>query len=386
MKRTIFLLSALLILVGCNDPGENSTETTSQASSFVLEGTAPGVPNGMRAYLKMGQGSGNQQKVRFLDTAIVMNERFTLTSLPDVADGDLQYLSIDGVKGNLRLIKEPTTVKLQVNRDNLDTSEFQTGDWNKELQEFRKEERLMVQPLEDLKRKMQLAQVNQDEELKNYYTNLGKDLQRKRMDLIYKYVDKNTDNPMGMKFLITAMQSDGADVVRVREAYEKQDEKYQKSYEGSYVFDTVNSQVKLAIGAPAPAFTAPTPTGEQLSLSDALGKVTVIDFWASWCGPCRRENPNVVRMYNKYHDKGLNIVGVSLDKQNMKDKWIKAIQDDQLEWQHVSNLAYFQDPIAREYKISSIPATYILDADGNIAAKNLRGQALEDKVAELLAK
>lgn len=138
------------------------------------------------------------------------------------------------------------------------------------------------------------------------------------------------------------------------------------------------------IGDYAPTFTSKTPEGKDLSLNDVDAKVIVLDFWASWCGPCRRENPNVVRMYNQYHDKGLEIVGISLDKQGQKDRWLKAIKDDNLTWHHVSNLNYFSDPVARLYNIRSIPATYILDEDGKIVAKNLRGARLEAKIKELL--
>ena len=126
----------------------------------------------------------------------------------------------------------------------------------------------------------------------------------------------------------------------------------------------------------------------MVSLNDVKGKVTIIDFWAAWCGPCRRENPNVVRIYNKYHDQGLEIIGVSLDgtrnQKDPKNAWLNAIKKDELTWTHVSNLQYFQDPVAQLYNINAIPATFILDEKGKIVAKNLRGRALELKVQELL--
>jgi thiol-disulfide isomerase/thioredoxin len=113
-----------------------------------------------------------------------------------------------------------------------------------------------------------------------------------------------------------------------------------------------------------------------------LGKVTVIDFWASWCGPCRAENPNVVALYNELHSKGLNIIGVSLDEDAAK--WKAAIAKDKLSWIQVSNLKGWEDLIATAYEVDQIPATFILDAQGNIVAKNLSGEELKAKVKEIL--
>jgi len=150
---------------------------------------------------------------------------------------------------------------------------------------------------------------------------------------------------------------------------------------GKSITEILEKDKATKIGVKAPNFSAPTPTGEKLALHDVLGKVTVIDFWAAWCKPCRAENPNVVKMYNKYHEKGLNILGVSFDKD--ANAWKKAIEDDGLTWNHVSNVQYF-DEIAKLYNIRAIPATYILDENGIIVAKNLRGAALEEKVASML--
>lgn len=137
----------------------------------------------------------------------------------------------------------------------------------------------------------------------------------------------------------------------------------------------------FAEGSVAPDFTQKTPEGKDLSLSDLRGKVVLIDFWASWCGPCRRENPNVVRVYNQYKEKGFEVLGVSLDK--TKDRWVKAIEKDGLTWSHVSDLKGWQNAAAKMYSVRSIPHTVLLDQKGQIIARNLRGPQLEQQLAKI---
>ena len=138
---------------------------------------------------------------------------------------------------------------------------------------------------------------------------------------------------------------------------------------------------KLAIGSPAPEIALPDPDGNIVTLSSLRGSYVLVDFWASWCGPCRKENPNIVKMYNRYRDKGFKIFGVSLDRKG--EDWIKAIEMDGLTWTQVSDLKYFQSDAAKEYNINAIPASFLLDKQGNIIGKDLRGKLLEDKLEEI---
>jgi len=136
---------------------------------------------------------------------------------------------------------------------------------------------------------------------------------------------------------------------------------------------------QVAVGQPAPDIKLSSPEGKEIALSSLRGKYVLIDFWASWCGPCRKENPNVVRMYQQHKGKNFEIFGVSLDQS--KEKWVKAIADDKLTWTHVSDLGGWQSSAAALYKVNSIPATFLIDPKGVIIAKNLRGSALEEKLA-----
>lgn len=143
----------------------------------------------------------------------------------------------------------------------------------------------------------------------------------------------------------------------------------------------IDIAAKTGIGKMAMDFTQTDTLGNPVALNSFKGKYVLLDFWASWCGPCRRENPNVVAAYNKYHDKGFNILSVSLDQPGAKEKWMKAIHDDNLTWTHVSDLQFWDNAVAKEYGIQSIPQNFLIDPTGKIVGKDLRGEDLDAKLA-----
>ncbi len=152
---------------------------------------------------------------------------------------------------------------------------------------------------------------------------------------------------------------------------------------GNILKELVSTMERVAVGKKAPDFALKDPEGNVVKLSDRLGKgYLLVDFWASWCGPCRKENPNVVKVYSEYKDKGFDVFGVSLDAS--KEPWLKAIEKDHLTWTHVSDLQFWNNAAAKLYGIRSIPSNLLLDKNGVIIAKNLRGEELEAKLAELL--
>lgn len=144
----------------------------------------------------------------------------------------------------------------------------------------------------------------------------------------------------------------------------------------------VEKMKATAIGQPAPEISLPDPDGKVVTLSSFRGKYVLVDFWAKWCGPCRRENPNVVKAYQKFHSKNFDILGVSLDRS--REDWLQAIREDGLTWNHVSDLKYFESQAALDYNINGIPFSILVDPAGVIVAKNLRGPELHKKLEEIL--
>jgi peroxiredoxin len=160
-----------------------------------------------------------------------------------------------------------------------------------------------------------------------------------------------------------------------------------KNTEAAHVFvNSLNELKHTAVGVTAPDFTQNDENGQPVTLSSFRGKYVLLDFWASWCGPCREENPNVVKAYDRFKNKNFTILSVSLDKADGKNSWLAAIKNDGLTWTQVSDLKFWSNGAALLYYVTSIPSNFLIDPNGKIIARDLRGQDLENKLEEVLGK
>ena len=197
-----------------------------------------------------------------------------------------------------------------------------------------------------------------------------------------QYLKDNASSPIAM-FVLKQYAGYDINADDVEPMFLALPEQLRASPAGKDMIEKLETAKKTGVGKMAMDFTQNDTLGLPVSLSSFRGKYVLIDFWASWCGPCRQENPNVVKAFDAYNSKGFTVLGVSLDQPTAKDKWMKAIHDDKLTWTQVSDLKYWKNDVAVQYGIQAIPQNFLIDPQGKIVGKNLRGEALNKKLEAL---
>lgn len=367
MKRYTIIFLVLISLVACNSAPEG----------FKLEGTLKGeVENGSEVYLRKTDDNNNLIEV---DTTLIENGAFNFKGTTE--SPELGYLFFSAISGNIPVMLENGTIKVSAQKDSLTYASIKGTPQNQFFSDFLKENKGWAERARSMSKEMEEAVKRKDTVTMTALRDEYFELQQESKTFELKFAKENPNALISALILDKVYTTKSIPETQVQEIYDGFTPLIKETVVGKRISNKLVKSASTRIGGKAPDFSGPTPDGEQLALYDVLGKVTILDFWAAWCKPCRAENPNVVNVYNKYHEKGLNIVGVSLDRRS--EDWKKAIVDDGLNWNHISNVNYF-DEIAALYNVSAIPATFILDENGIIIAKDLRGVALENKIAELL--
>ncbi|MCF6296207.1 MAG: AhpC/TSA family protein [Flavobacteriaceae bacterium] len=384
MKKTILLLSIIALIYSCEKQEPLAPNT------YEITVTAKGVHNGMRAYIKL---FNDNRKEVIIDTAIVMNEAFSFKG--KVNNASMRVLTINSINGNVPFILEPGKINIEIYKDSIYNSKVKGSKNNDVFNLYKKEQRKQAISLNEIRQQINAARTSGDNDLYSELMAKNVEMNKESGFFVHQFIEEHPNSDFSLILLEKMINGRNQDIEKFTNSMvalanvinrNEANKTIGKKVE-AFIYK-LESQKNLEIGKIAPNFTSTTPNGEALSLNDIKGKVTIVEFWAAWCGPCRRENPNIVKVYNKYHEKGLEIIGVSLDgtgrQKDPKAIWLKAIEDDKLTWHQVSSLKYFNDPVAKLYNINSIPASFILDEDGKIVAKRLRGQALEDQIASML--
>lgn len=361
----------LLLLAACGAP--DATNTPSE-NTVVIEGVITGATAD-----KMYLLAERERQLIPLDSCGIENGMFSLRA--ELPLPEMLFLQFDGQPDYFRVFAEPGKLRLKADAQQVAALEVE-GSASHDLymqalaiiEPFENEIQQLFAPLSNPKVAMSSA-------MQDSISLLSDAVYERQNAAIQAFANEHIESPVSAyllnRYLIFDM--DYATLNEMAEAYKvlQPDSRYTRM-----LTERATLLSASAVGAMAPDFALPNTEGDTIQLSDLRGRVVLIDFWASWCGPCRRENPEMVKVYAEYHPKGLEILGVSFD--NKAEAWHKAILDDQLTWMHVSDLQGWSSSAGALYGINSIPHTVLLDATGRVVAHNVKGDALRRELDKLL--
>jgi peroxiredoxin len=360
MRKIFYVLAVLCFCTACQ-----------QKAGYTINGKVDGIADGDTVYL---QDFMNRQLVK-LDSAIVKNGTFKFTGNQEspvyryitYIKGDKQYVAdlfLENGKINVKLGEE-TSIGGTVNNDVYQKFSNDFIAAQKEMNDFYK----AIQEDTTLSDEQRQAKMNELEAK-----------EEKAMDMIYNTIEQNITNAVGIHLLpsyASAFSEEKQQALIEKVPAEMVNDNIKR------IKDHLDLVAKTAVGQKFADFEMKTPEGNNVKLSDFVSKnkYTLVDFWASWCGPCRQEMPNVVEAYKTYKPKGFEIVGVSLDRD--EESWKKGIAELNITWPQMSDVKYWDCEAAKLYGVNAIPATVLIDQEGTIVERNLRGEALKKRLAEL---
>jgi peroxiredoxin len=359
MKKLLLPIITLLILAACSRP-ENE---------FRLSGSIDDAAPGWIVFSK-----AMDNKLVPVDSVNSQNGEFTFSGTIDLPE--MFYLKFKEDDVTHRIFIAPGNISVT---GTLEEPEVSGSEAHDIYQRYVTEMMSFDGRRQDLYDEFRVASNEGDEEKMQKIREKVEELDYEQEHLIDNFIVAQKDNVVGPYLLISNVYQ-----YELEKLIEKR-ELFASSLAASKYVQRLDKQIaklqSVEIGKVAPLFTQNDPEGNPVALDNLRGKYLLVDFWASWCGPCRRENPNIVAAWQKYHDKGFDVLGVSLDR-NRAD-WLKAIEDDNLTWTHVSDLKFWSNEASTLYGINSIPASFLLDPEGVIVAKDLREEALHQKLEEI---
>ncbi len=318
-----------------------------------------------------------QGKYVSVDSMMSENGEFRFTG--NISHPKMAYIKLENVDRPISFFLEASSIKINATSDKTSLAQI-TGSTTQDIyKKYLDESGDFSNRLQVVYNAVEQAKTENNEEMATAAKAEYEAIQKEEKDHLLGFINANTKSVVSAHLALRNLYR--LELSDVESTLKSLDPSLEKSEYVIQLKERVELLHNVQIGKTAPDFAMSDSLGNSLNLSSLRGKYLLVDFWASWCGPCRSENPNVVRAYQKYHENGFDILGVSLD--NDRARWIKAIHDDQLTWHHVSDLKGWGNEAARLYAVNSIPANVLLDPQGVIIARNLREKTLHDKLDEI---
>lgn len=360
--RNLFLLTLLILFVSCQ----------STSGDYTINISAD-VEDDHQIFLVNFDESNKPNVIDTLYVKDGLSSYSGVSKLPDY-----QSLWVDGIRGSVPVFVEPGEITVELYKDSIQASKVSGTKTNVAFKRYIDEINPLFKSFYEIQNEMRNAMVSRDSLGYKDLEEQLKEMETKFNDYQIDYTKSNPDSYISAMVLIQLVMNKAIENEAAYEIYNGFSKTIKKTKSAVKIYELVAPKEaeeteeaaqdgEVNVGDKAPDFSAPNPNDIAVSLNKSLGKLTVLDFWASWCGPCRVDSPNLVKVYNTYKDKGLAIVGISLDQQ--KESWKKAIDNDQLDWTHVSYLKRWDDPIAAIYGVRSIPQLFLLDENGVVIAK-----------------
>jgi peroxiredoxin len=361
---------SLFFLVACQGNDSTKSQTEKKDSSYAIIGKVTGLNSGT-IFL-------NHRQSGITDSAALDHGYFTFKGKADTAE----MCTITLENHSKRFFLENGKISMLIKKDSLPYALISGTQTQEEYNYFQNQlSKTVTDQMSIVDKAYDSANSRKDKKTMDSLDKLydGLDLEQKQL-----VMDFTKANPRSLvaAFEIYTNFSYNPRLGQLDSLYQQLDTVVRLSFYGRQLRDLIDKTKLTSVGNPAPDFTSNDENDKPVTLSSFKGKFILLDFWASWCGPCRLENPNLVKAYHKYHDKGFGIFGVSLD--DTKSDWLKAIKKDGLDWTQVSDLKGWKAAAVSLYGINGIPMNYLLDKNGIIVAKGLRGEDLDNKLAGLL--
>jgi peroxiredoxin len=364
--NNLLILYLAVMLVSCtNKPGGKN--------QFTINGTIEGDYSGYVFLIKRVSGEW-----QMADSIKVENSMFIFKG--NITLPEMYHISIEGDKNYAAIFLEPSEISFKADAGDIGNAQITGSSVQKEFDDFNLQSEKFDVRYEFAWEKIQLAMESGNTDSVGYW-----EAEFDKVDRDYKQFVLETiklKNSSVVSAYILVRNADIFDETEIEPVLDNFDPSMKESVYVKNMRERVEILKRVAVGQPAVDFTMTDTAGNPVTLSSFYGKYLLVDFWASWCGPCRRENPNVVDAYNKFNNKGFDIVGVSFDKNH--SQWVEAVISDKLTWHHVSDLKYWGNEAGKLYGINSIPSNILIDPKGVIIAKNLRGEELHTRLAEFM--